>query len=354
MAVLSSKPAANASPVFAFAVGVTRANARGATIDCFFPAPLRRPQPAIATLITANFPPGTSAIAPDTLNQFVVALSQAAGDAVAHQVARYDQLLKADCRLTAVRLDADEPIASTEAAYLKLHLLSHRLALPNSMNLDGIFAHLPTVAWTSRGAVDPAELEELLLAARVAGEHVEVMGVDKFPKMTNYVVPSGVRIADASRIRLGAYLGEGTTVMHEGFVNFNAGAMGPNMLEGRVSQGVIVGPNSDLGGSSSTMGTLSGGGDIKITIGANCLIGANAGTGIPLGDRCTIEAGLYITAGTRVTVQDDHGQQVGIVKARELAGGSDLLFIRNSENGQIQCRSNRKAIELNKALHAHN
>src|SRR5690606_5253173 len=186
-------------------------------------------------------------------------------------------------------------------------------------NLENVFAHLPTVAWTSRGAVDPGELEPALVRARLAGEHLEVLSVDKFPKMTNYVVPSGVRIADASRIRLGAYLGEGTTVMHEGFVNFNAGALGPNMLEGRVSQGVVVGPHSDLGGGSSTMGTLSGGGEIRITIGSHCLIGANAGTGIPLGDRCTIEAGLYITAGTRVALVDEAGESVRVVKARELA-----------------------------------
>jgi 2,3,4,5-tetrahydropyridine-2-carboxylate N-succinyltransferase len=340
--------------VFAFAIGVTRENARGATIDCCFPAPLQQPDAAVADVVAAHFHSGTSRIPPDVFNSFVDALTRAAGDRVATQLARYRQLLEADCPLTAVRLDRDAAIASTEEAFLKLHLLSHRLALPNSLNLDNIFAHLPTVAWTSRGAVDPDELEPVLLAARLAGEHVEVMGVDKFPKMTNYVVPSGVRIADASRIRLGAYLGDGTTVMHEGFVNFNAGALGPNMLEGRVSQGVVVGPHSDLGGGSSTMGTLSGGGGIRITIGSNCLIGANAGTGIPLGDRCTIEAGLYLTAGTRVTVIDEHGKMVRTVKARDLAGDSDMLFIRNSDTGQIQCRTNRNAIELNAALHAHN
>ena len=346
--------ATRATSVFAFAIGVTRTNARGATIDCYFPAPLKTPEPAVAKAITGHFTAGMAVVTPEAVRPFVDHLAAAGGEPIARAAARYRQLLEADRPLTAVRLDADEAISSTEAAFLKLHLLSHRLALPNSLDLNGIFAHLPTVAWTSRGAVDPAELEQLLLAARLADEHVEVMGVDKFPKMTNYVVPSGVRIADASRIRLGAYLGEGTTVMHEGFVNFNAGALGPNMLEGRVSQGVVVGPHSDLGGSSSTMGTLSGGGDIRITIGSHCLIGANAGTGIPLGDRCTIEAGLYITAGTRVTVMDEHGEMVGTVKARELAGSSDLLFIRNSENGRVQCRTNRKAIALNQALHAHN
>ncbi len=337
--------------VFAFAIGITRANSRGATIDCYFPAPLARPDSAVAHVVVSHFTNGSSVVEPEAVERFAAALGDAGG---ADLAARYRSLLATDQRLCAVRLDWDEAIDSTEAAYLKLHLLSHRLALPNSLNLDGIFAHLPNVAWTSAGAIDPAELDQALLEARLSGEHLEVVSVDKFPRMTNYVVPSGVRIADASRIRLGAYLGEGTTVMHEGFVNFNAGALGPNMVEGRISQGVVVGAHSDLGGSSSTMGTLSGGGDIRITIGSNCLIGANAGTGIPLGDRCTIEAGLYVTAGTRVTVLDERGEVVKTVKARELAGGSDMLFLRNSSNGRIECRTNRRAIELNEALHAHN
>ena len=256
--------------------------------------------------------------------------------------------------MTVVRLDTDDAISSTAEAYLKLHLLSHRLTLPNTLNLDGIFAHLPNLAWTSAGPVEVEKLGDALIAARIKGEHLEVMSIDKFPKMVNYVMPSGVRIADASRIRLGAYLGDGTTVMHEGFVNFNAGAIGPNMVEGRISQGVIIDEGTDLGGSASTMGTLSGGGNITITLGKNCLIGANAGTGIPLGDRCTIEAGLYITAGTVVSLVDENGEEVRKVKARELAGASDMLFIRNSQNGQVLCRTNRQAIELNEALHAHN
>ena len=263
-------------------------------------------------------------------------------------------LLEADQPLTSVRLVSDEAINSTPEAYLKLHLLSHRLSLPNSLNLDGIFAHLPNLAWTSRGPIELGELTDALLSARMKGQHLEVMSVDKFPKMVNYVMPSGVRIADASRIRLGAYLGDGTTVMHEGFVNFNAGAIGPNMVEGRISQGVTIGAGTDLGGSASTMGTLAGGGKIVISLGKNCLIGANAGTGIPLGDKCTIEAGLYITAGTVVTMVDENREVVKTVKARELAGASDLLFIRDSKTGAVICRTNRSAIELNEALHAHN
>ncbi|HEX7034470.1 MAG TPA: DapH/DapD/GlmU-related protein [Pseudomonadales bacterium] len=340
-------------PVFAFAVGITCTNAKGAAIDCYFPAPIKEPEPALAKVIDAHFKTGRSPATPDALQRFVRDLAQAADNGTAWGE-RHRPLLECDRPLTAVRLDADAPIADTETAYLKLHLLSHRLALPNTLNLDNLFVHLPTVAWTSRGAIDPAELEPALVRARLAGENLEVFSVDKFPKMTNYVVPPGVRIADASRIRLGAYLGDGTTVMHEGFINFNAGALGPNMVEGRISQGVVVGAHSDLGGGSSTQGTLSGGGNIRVSIGNHCLIGANGGTGISLGDRCTIEAGLYVTAGTVVTLVDEHGEDVRTVKAREISGGSDMLFIRNSRSGRIECRTNRKAIELNEALHAHN
>jgi 2,3,4,5-tetrahydropyridine-2-carboxylate N-succinyltransferase len=333
---------------FAFALGLTATDSRGQPLDCYFPLPTINPDSALDELIDARFGLGVTQVDAEAAAAFATALPTGALKSVC------EELAGADRPLTAVRLDSDADIGSTAEAYLKLHLLSHRLALPNSLNLNGIFAHLPNVAWTTSGPVAVAELPDAVRRARLKGAHLEVMAVDKFPKMTNYVVPSGVRIADASRIRLGAYLGEGTTVMHEGFVNFNAGALGPNMVEGRISQGVTVGAHSDLGGSSSTMGTLSGGGEIVISIGENCLIGANAGTGIPLGDRCTIEAGLYITAGTRVSLLDELGTEVKVVKARELAGGSDMLFIRNSANGRIECRSNRRAIALNEQLHAHN
>ncbi len=334
--------------LFAFAVGVARHAASGTMLDCYFPTPLINPGAELSEHITKHFKPGVAEIDASSLNTFAQALD--AGELKETSQA----LASGDHQLIAVWLERDSAIESTAAAYLKLHLLSHRLALPNSLNLDNIFAHLPNVAWTTRGPVAVEELPAALIAAATANEHLEVMSVDKFPKMTNYVVPTGVRIADASRIRLGAYLGEGTTVMHEGFINFNAGAIGPNMIEGRVSQGVTVGAHTDLGGSSSTMGTLSGGGAIVISVGESCLIGANAGTGIPLGDRCTIEAGLYITAGTRISLLDETGAEVRKVKARELAGGDDMLFIRNSETGRIECRSNRRAIELNEQLHAHN
>ena len=210
------------------------------------------------------------------------------------------------------------------------------------------------MAWTNEGPIDIEELPARRLKARLEGRTLSVDCIDKFPKMSDYVVPSGVRIGDTSRVRLGAYLGEGTTVMHEGFVNFNAGAEGPGMIEGRISAGVLIGKGSDLGGGCSTMGTLSGGGNIVIKVGEGCLIGANAGIGIPLGDRCTVEAGLYLTAGAKVTLLDDQGQEVKIVAARELAGQNDLLLRRNSRNGRIECLTNKSAIALNEALHAHN
>ncbi len=228
-------------------------------------------------------------------------------------------------------LDA-APVDAADA-YLRLHLLSRREVRPNEVNLDGVFGLLANVAWTSAGPVPPERVDELRSATADRGHGLVVFGVDKFPRMVDYVVPSGVRIADADRVRLGAHLAEGTTVMHEGFCNFNAGTLGPAMIEGRISQGVIVGPDSDLGGGASIMGTLSGGGKEKISVGANCLIGANAGIGISLGDGCTVEAGLYVTAGTRVTLPDG-----GVVRASELSGRSDMLLIRNSVSGAVELR----------------
>ncbi|KPW21888.1 2,3,4,5-tetrahydropyridine-2,6-dicarboxylate N-succinyltransferase, partial [Pseudomonas cannabina pv. alisalensis] len=270
------------------------------------------------------------------------------------QAALLTRLAESQKPLVATLLAEDSTLTSTPEAYLKLHLLSHRLVKPHGLNLAGIFPLLPNVAWTSQGAVDLGELAERQLEARLKGELLEVFSVDKFPKMTDYVVPSGVRIADSARVRLGAYIGEGTTVMHEGFVNFNGGTEGPGMIEGRVSAGVFVGKGSDLGGGCSTMGTLSGGGNIIIKVGEGCLIGANAGIGIPLGDRNTVESGLYVTAGTKVALLDENNELVKIVKARELAGQNDLLFRRNSQTGAVECKTHKSAVELNEALHAHN
>jgi 2,3,4,5-tetrahydropyridine-2-carboxylate N-succinyltransferase len=243
--------------------------------------------------------------------------------------------------------DLDAPPADVPDAYLRLHLLSHRLARPHGINLDGLFGVLPNVAWTSLGPVDPATLTETRLRARAAGITLNVTSVDKFPRMTDYVVPSGVRIGDADRVRLGAHLAEGTTVMHEGFVNFNAGTLGASMVEGRISAGVVVGDGTDLGGSASIMGTLSGGGKEVISLGERCLLGANAGLGISLGDDCVVEAGLYVTAGTRVTLPDGE-----IIKARDLSGRDNVLLRRNSVTGAVEALPRTGSWGgLNEALH---
>lgn len=244
--------------------------------------------------------------------------------------------------------DLSTPPRNTADAYLRLHLLSHRLVKPHTISLEGIFGVLPNVAWTSIGAVDPANLTAVQLKARTNGIALQVFSVDKFPRMTDYVAPNGVRIADADRVRLGAYLSEGTTVMHEGFVNFNAGTLGTSMVEGRISAGVVVGDGSDVGGGSSIMGTLSGGGSEVISIGERCLLGANAGIGISLGDECTVEAGLYVTAGTIITLPDGE-----TVKGRDLSGANGLLFRRNSKTGTVEAlpRSGNWG-GLNAALHA--
>jgi 2,3,4,5-tetrahydropyridine-2-carboxylate N-succinyltransferase len=337
---------------FAAAFGIGRRNAAGAWLDAYFPAPCLAPSAGLFEALDAGLPADASELSLDPpLCAALAARLDAGGEP--EQAALCRRLASADGAL-AVLLREDLAPATVPEAYLKLQLLSHRLLRPHGTVLDGLFAVLPNVAWTDEGPVDLAELPERQLAARCSGRTLRVLSVDKFPPMTDYVVPPGVRIADTARVRLGAYIGAGTTIMHEGFVNFNAGTAGPGMIEGRVSAGVFVGSDSDLGGGCSTMGTLSGGGNIVISIGENCLIGANAGVGIPLGDRCTVEAGLYLTAGMRVSLLDASGAVVAEVKARELAGESGLLFRRNSRSGAVECLSNRSAIELNAALHAHN
>ena len=250
--------------------------------------------------------------------------------------------------IATVLADLSTPPADTADAYLRLHLLSHRLIRPHEANLDGIFGVLPNVAWTSAGPVDPAQLTAARMRFRAAGQPLALYGLDKFPRMVDYVAPSGVRIADADRVRLGAHLAEGTTVMHEGFVNYNAGTLGTSMVEGRISAGVVVGDGSDVGGGASIMGTLSGGGTEVISVGERCLLGANSGLGISLGDDCTVEAGLYLTAGTKVATPDGE-----VVKARELSGADGLLFRRNSQSGAVEVVPRSGSWSgLNAALHA--
>lgn len=259
-----------------------------------------------------------------------------------------DDLRHVTTKVVCVVIDLDTAPEDTEDAYLRLHLLSHRLVQPHGLNLEGIFSKLPNNAWTSHGPVRVEDVARLRTSLRGQGETLLVFGVDKFPRMTDYVVPAGVRIGDADRVRLGAHLASGTTVMHEGFVNFNAGTLGTSMVEGRISAGVVVGDGSDIGGGASIMGTLSGGGKEVIRIGERCLLGAESGVGISLGDDCIVEAGLYVTAGTKVELPDGR-----VVKARELSGVPGLLFLRDSQSGKVVVKPRQgSTVELNDELHA--
>ena len=335
------------SSLHGFGLGIASENAEGAFLDTFYPRPLAQVTGAVADALKGV----AGCLDAAQLRELASALEQT-GETGLATIAT--QLMDTDQHVVATPLADNTAPDSVEAAYLKLHLISHRLVKPHETDLTGLFSLLPNVAWTDQGPVDLMELPQRQLNARLRGAVLEVSSIDKFPKMANYVVPAGVRIAQTARVRLGAYLGEGTTVMHEGFINFNAGTEGPGMIEGRISSGVWVGEGSDLGGGCSTMGTLSGGGNIVISVGKECLIGANAGLGIPLGDRCTIEAGLFVTAGTKVSVLDDRGKAIETVSARTLAGRADLLFRRHSSTGAVQCLTNKSAIELNEMLHANN
>jgi 2,3,4,5-tetrahydropyridine-2-carboxylate N-succinyltransferase len=256
-----------------------------------------------------------------------------------------DRETRTEC--VAISIDLDQPPSTAIDAYLRLHLLSHRLVQPNTINLDGIFGVLNNVVWTNHGPCAVDGFEQTRMRLRRRGP-VEVRSVDKFPRMTDYVLPTGVRIADADRVRLGAHLAEGTTVMHEGFCNYNAGTLGVSMVEGRIVQGVVVDDGSDIGGGASIMGTLSGGGTDRVRVGKRCLLGAQSGLGISLGDDCVVEAGLYVTAGTKVTLPDGE-----VVKARELSGRDSVLFIRNSVSGAVEARDRSgTGIRLNDVLHA--
>ncbi|MEU0525781.1 2,3,4,5-tetrahydropyridine-2,6-dicarboxylate N-succinyltransferase [Streptomyces niveus] len=318
----------------AVAAGLATLTEDGTVLDTWYPAPVLSDEPG---------PAGTERLTADRAAEL---LGDAARKAVGPDPRRGVEVVAV---VTVIASLDDKPLDAHDA-YLRLHLLSHRLVKPHGQSLDGIFGLLANVAWTSLGPVPVDTLETVRLNARAEGLHLQVTSVDKFPRMTDYVAPKGVRIGDADRVRLGAHLAEGTTVMHEGFVNFNAGTLGTSMVEGRISAGVVVGDGSDIGGGASTMGTLSGGGTERIVIGERCLIGAEAGVGIPLGDECVVEAGLYITAGTRVTLPDGE-----IVKARGLSGASNILFRRNSVTGKVEARPNNAVWGgLNDVLHSHN
>ncbi|WP_309102318.1 2,3,4,5-tetrahydropyridine-2,6-dicarboxylate N-succinyltransferase [Microbacterium sp.] len=296
------------------------------------------------TVLDAWFPE-VRAVAPSDQDAAASALQQHAGS---------DERRNVTVEVVGLQIDLDAAPASTSDAYLRLHALSHLVVRPNELNLDGIFGYLPTVAWTNAGPMHPNDAARLRPALQRAG--IQVQGLDKFPRLTDYVQPAGVRIADASRVRLGAYLSPGTTVMHEGFVNFNAGTLGSSMVEGRISQGVVVGDGSDIGGGASIMGTLSGGGTHRVSIGARTLLGANAGIGISLGDDCVVEAGLYVTAGSKIVVVDGPATADGgrtTVKGAELSGRNGLLFRRNSLSGAVEVvQRTGVGVTLNEALHA--
>jgi 2,3,4,5-tetrahydropyridine-2-carboxylate N-succinyltransferase len=340
---------------FAFGIGIGTQNNQGEWLEVFYQQPVITPDNDLIEVARniLGYQGGNQAMAvkPEQLKALADGLRQTGQ---MEQSALAGKAADSQRPVVVTLLDTDDTASSTPEVYLKLHLISSRQARPHELRLDGIFGLLPNLAWTSEGAIDLNELPGRQLKARLEGRTLEVKSVDKFPQMTDYVVPKGVRIADTARVRLGAYVGEGTTVMHEGFINFNAGTEGKSMIEGRISAGVMIGEGSDLGGGCSTMGTLSGGGNIVISVGENCLIGANAGIGIPLGDRCKVEAGLYITAGTKVALLDDNNELVEVLKARELAGKPDFLFRRNSQTGAVECKSHKTAIELNEELHTNN
>ncbi|ENM5896286.1 2,3,4,5-tetrahydropyridine-2,6-dicarboxylate N-succinyltransferase [Vibrio mimicus] len=340
-----------------FALGLATAtkNRDGKIIEAFFPTPILAPSEALVAALApiAGYQEGNQALE-ITAEQSAELAAVFAAHQQAASAAFADKAANAHQPLVLVILASDDKPQSVAEGYLKLQLISHRLVKPHGTVLDGIFGLLHNIAWTNEGPIDLPELADRQIEARLAGRVLTVDCVDKFPKMVDYVVPAGIRIADTSRVRLGAHVGEGTTVMHEGFINFNAGTTGVSMVEGRISAGVVVGNGSDIGGGASIMGTLSGGGKVVISIGDNSLLGANAGLGFPLGDRCTVESGLYVTAGTKVRTLDKDGNQVDIVKARDLAGVSDLLFRRNSLTGQIECLANKSAVELNSELHKNN
>ncbi|MCV7096544.1 2,3,4,5-tetrahydropyridine-2,6-dicarboxylate N-succinyltransferase [Mycobacterium kubicae] len=309
-------------------IGLATLAADGSVLDTWFPAPE----------LTESGTSATTRLSGDDVPGELAAL-----------VGRDDDRNTETVVVRTVIGSLDDAAADAYDAYLRLHLLSHRLVAPHGLNAGGFFGILTNVVWTDRGPCAVDGFEAVRAKLRRHGP-VTVYGVDKFPRMVDYVVPSGVRIADADRVRLGAHLAPGTTVMHEGFVNFNAGTLGASMVEGRISAGVVVGDGSDVGGGASIMGTLSGGGEQVISIGKRCLLGANAGIGISLGDDCVVEAGLYVTAGTKVTTPDG-----GSVKARDLSGSSNLLFRRNSVSGAVEVVSRAgQGIALNEDLHAHN
>ncbi|MDB9753400.1 2,3,4,5-tetrahydropyridine-2,6-dicarboxylate N-succinyltransferase [Oceanospirillaceae bacterium] len=342
---------------FSFAFGIGSQSTQGDWLEVFYPQPILNPSAglvaALSSVLGSHVATGNHAIEIDAEQANQLGHKFSAGGET-DQAKWLTQAADKGQPMVITLLETDTGPQTTPEVYLKLQLLSTGQKRPNTMDLNGIFGLLPNVAWTNEGAVAIEDLTQRQMDARLRGQWLHVNAVDKFPRMTDYAVPKGIRIGDASRVRLGAHVAEGTTVMHEGFINFNAGTLGHGMIEGRISAGVTVGHNSDLGGGCSTMGTLSGGGKIVNSVGEDSLIGANAGMGIPIGDRCIIEAGLYITGGSKVALLDRNNELVDTVKAATLAGKPDLLFRRNSLNGRIEVKPNGTLVELNSDLHSNN
>ncbi len=349
----------------AFGVGIETASREGRVLATYFPRPNLAEHPLVAAVLSSVVgragEAGSYELTTEQIEEALSLLMPTTGDGGNHpSVAVLQPLMKAEAlgddpalqpyrsrRVVATFIrDLDQPPLDAHDVYLRLHLISWRKIQPHGCSLENIFGILPNVVWSNRGPFDSEEFERIRAELIGQGIELEVRSVDKFPRMTDYVVPSGVRIANADNVRLGAHLATGTTVMNAGFVNFNAGTLGPSMVEGRISAGVVVEPESDVGGGASIMGTLSGGGGEVIRIGSHCLLGANSGCGISLGNGCTIEAGLYVTAGARVTMPDGN-----VVKARELSGRSGLLFWRNSQTGAIEVKERGNTVALNAALH---
>jgi 2,3,4,5-tetrahydropyridine-2,6-dicarboxylate N-succinyltransferase len=347
--------------MFAFGFGVRRSDKQG-VLDIYYPKPFTnfekpRALKGFTNIITncLGYKGGNQVLEIDNIYHLIETLRKKNHNGSADQL---ESMAHEGNNIILTMLKEDKPPTTIEEIYLKLHMLSHRQHKPNSMNLDGMFGILPNIAWTNHGPIRASKINDEITRYRLTSfENLRVYSVDKFPIMTDYVVPSNVRIVNTANVRLGAYLGEGTTLMTGGAINFNAGTLGSGMIEGRISAGVTIGNGSDLGGGSSTMGTLSGGGDIKITVGEGCLIGANAGTGIPLGNGCIIEAGLYITSGMKILdlrilgPGDQHVKPL-TRKGMEFANINNITFFRDSKSGEVKAMPNKpNSVELNDELH---
>ena len=350
----NARSAAGFTPPLAFGLGLITRGVSGKILEVYF-THLRYQSDtevgsALAGLVGHKSGNKSYKFSNDQASKFAAALSSSKNGEHQKLAGLFEKLAETKVEQTAVFLAEDTLPTTIEEVYLKLSLISHLMVKPRELNVDNVFDILPNVAWTSDGPIEAELVSEEILKARLEGRRLEVFSVDKFPKLLDFVVPPEVRVADGARVRLGAYVGPGTTIMQGGLIKYNAGTEGPNMVEGRISVGVFVGGGSDLGGGSSLMSSVYRDRS-NINIGKDCVIGANSGAGISLGDECSIEAGLYVTAGTKVELLDRSGQRIGTVKAKDLSGQSNLLFRRNSSTGQVEAMESEATVMLNKAMH---